>query len=337
MNKRGGVIGSSDTPSFVRNSGNKKLRILFLGNFRPENSTENDLAWTMEDLGFEVFRKQEDVVTTDELLMWADLVDVFFYIHTHGWVTNGSFSVKQLIGKFRRKGIISVGYHLDYWYGLDRAVDVGRDDFWSVDYMFTPDGDERSLKWFKKLKINHYYMPPAVVKRDCYLAEMDKTYKSDIIFVGSKNYHPEWQYRTDLIEWLHKTYKNRFRHWGGDGIRTVRGHQLNTLYASAKVAVGDSLCLNFDHEYYWSDRVYETRGRGGFLIHPEIVGLDDVMVKYEYKNFDQLKSLIDYYVNHDDEREALRIKNFEYVRENHTYHNRLREAIKIIGYGKFVE
>lgn len=309
------------------------LKILYIGNFQSPYSTENDIAWTLSDMGATVYKKQENQDTTDEMIQWLGVADIILYTHTHGWITPGSFPMRKLLDKFRRRNTPTVGIHLDYWYGLERQKDVGIDDFWGVEYMFTPDGDKRSQQWFESLKINHHYLPPAVVKRDCYLAEPHKGYRSDVIFVGSKNYHKEWPYRTDLIEWLEKTYKNRFRHWGGDGIRSIRGDELNTLYASSKIAVGDSLCLDFNHQYYWSDRVYETRGRGGFLIHPAIVGLDSHLVTYRYKDFEQLKELIDFYIRNDEERERLRLVNHEYVKQNHTYHNRMQTMIEVLRRG----
>lgn len=325
-NGNGGSIASSVAAVSTTN-----IRVMFLGNFRPPHSTENDLLWTLRDMGFSVTARQEDEATTDEMLTWADNIDVFLYVHTHGWVTNGSFPVRELIRKFQRRGIKTVGYHLDYWYGLKRAADVGRDDFWACEYMFLPDGDKRSVEWFKSLGINMTYLPPAVVKRDCYLAEPIDSLKTDVLFVGSKHYHPEWPYRQELLIWLEMTYRDRFKHYGGDGIRSVRGAELNQLYASAKVVVGDTLCLNFDHEYYWSDRLYETRGRGGFLIHPYIVGIDNMVTTYKYRDFDGLKSTIDHYLYNEKEREQKRLLNHEYVKENHTYHNRLKIVFNTIG------
>ena len=55
----------------------------------------------------------------------------------------------------------------------------------------------------------------------------------------------------------------------------IRGKELNDLYATAKVVVGDTLCKGFNYPYYFSDRLFETTGRGGFLIHPYIKGLED--------------------------------------------------------------
>jgi spore maturation protein CgeB len=80
--------------------------------------------------------------------------------------------------------------------------------------------------------------------------------------------------------------------------------------------------------------VYETIGRGGFMIHPYIKGLEREfedkkhIVFYEYGNFEQLKELIDYYLEHDAEREAIRKAGHELVKQNYTYRNRWEYILK---------
>ena len=100
--------------------------------------------------------------------------------------------------------------------------------------------------------------------------------------------------------------------------------------------MGDTLCPGFNHPYYWSDRVYETMGRGGFIIHPWIKGLQDEFIDgvhlryYEYDNFKELKRLIDYYLKHDTERERIRRAGHEQVRNGCTYKARLTEALRVV-------
>jgi len=49
-----------------------------------------------------------------------------------------------------------------------------------------------------------------------------------------------------------------------------------------------------------------------------------------YKDFNELVELIDYYLKHDDEREAMAFRGYEHVRKHHTYTDRVREAFQII-------
>jgi hypothetical protein len=174
-----------------------------------------------------------------------------------------------------------------------------------------------------------------VFHRECYLAQPEPRFVTDVAFVGSKGYHPEWPYRRELIDWLGETYGARFRLFGSTG-ECIRGHALNALYASAKVVVGDSLVLGFKHERYWSDRAYETPGRGGVLVMPRIVGLDESFVDgqemafYDFGNFNALKAWVDELLEDDALRGKMRLAGHERVKRDHTYMNRLTEMFSIL-------
>jgi spore maturation protein CgeB len=192
-------------------------------------------------------------------------------------------------------------------------------------------------EWFnKKTNVSGHYLPAGVYKQEAYY-KPSKKFEHEVIFVGSKRYHPEWKYRTQLIDWLETAYAKNFELWGRDGKGVVRGKNLNQLYANTKVVVGDSLCPNYNYPDYWSDRVYETLGRGGFMIHPYISGMEkeftdrEHLVFYEYKNFKQLKELIDYYLEHDKERESIRLSGHQLVKDKYTYTNRWEHILKELG------
>ncbi|NCX18210.1 MAG: glycosyltransferase family 1 protein [Acidimicrobiia bacterium] len=93
----------------------------------------------------------------------------------------------------------------------------------------------------------------------------------------------------------------------------LRGHELNVLYSSAKIVIGDTLCKNFNYPWYFSDRLTEVPCRGGFMIFPYIRGLEmmyDIgreIVTYKYDDFEALKFKIDYYLAHEKEREEIQV------------------------------
>lgn len=310
------------------------MRIVFVGNFRVPYTTENDIAWSYEKLGHHVIRMQEDHVRCEDVLFEALRSDMMHYVHTHGWETKGRIDMTEVLRRLDRANIPTVSTHLDTWYGLKRATDVANHPFWRTKFVFTADGG--ADEWIKSLGINHYYLKAGVVERDCYLGIVEDRFKHDIIFVGSKQYHPEWPYRPQLIDWLQKTYGDRFAHYGGDGLGVVRGDTLNNLYASAKIVVGDTLCLNFDRKEYWSDRIYETTGRGGFIIHPFIDGLQNdfeigkEIIDYKYGDFDELKHKIDYYLEHPASRREIQLAGHERTKRDHTYTNRMQQVIETV-------
>lgn len=310
-------------------------RIVFLGNFRVDYTSESHHAKTLESLGHTVIRMQESEANSEKILREALNSDLFIWIHTHGWNTPGKYDMDKVLKELKKNNIPSMTYHLDLWFGLKRQKDLKSYPVYKyIDHFFTV--DKKMADWFnQETKVKGHYLPAGVYDQECYYK--DYTKKHDVIFVGSKQYHAEWEYRPKLIGWLETTYKNRFAHYGSGGIKHVRGSSLNKLYSSTKVVVGDSLCINFDYPHYWSDRVYETLGRGGFLIHPYIKGMEEEftdkehLVFYEYGNFEQLKELIDYYLEHAEEREKIRKAGHEHVKNNYTYKHRWEQILNELG------
>lgn len=304
------------------------MRIAYVGNFRPIHSTENHIAKTLEEMGHEVSRLQEDnpphvVPPGVELFLW-----------TRTWP---GFVSNDMLNDLRYRNIPTASYHLDLYIGLGREGTLEKDPFWHTDYVFTPDGDPNSAKIFKRYNINHHWMPAAVYKKECKKGTFQQKFACDVAFVGTVwNYHPEWPYRSQLVDFLQREYGLRFRHYGQKGRPGVRNQDLNDLFASAKIIIGDSLCKNFTHEKYWSDRIYETTGRGGFIVHPNIRGLETQfqipaeLVVYQFGEFEQLKGIIDFYLNNPEIREFVRVKAMKRTRRDHTYNNRMEEMLDVI-------
>jgi hypothetical protein len=311
------------------------LKITFLGNFRVDFTSESHHAKSLEALGHKVIRMQESEAKAQNILASAIKSDLFIWIHTHGWKTPGSLTMEQVLDVLTESDVLTMTYHLDLWFGLQRQKDLKvMPVYKKIGHFFTV--DSQMAEWFnKETTVKGHYLPAGVFGEECTYKELTK--KKDIIFVGSKKYHPEWKYRPQLIDWLGQTYGSRFEHYGNGGLPSIRGLSLNKLYWSTKIVVGDTLCLNFEYPDYWSDRIYETLGRGGFLIHPYIPGIEKEFVDkqhvvfYEYGNFDQLKELIDYYLTHDEEREAIRLAGHELVKDKYTYKHRWEVILKELG------
>lgn len=309
--------------------------VTFLGNFRVTYTSETHHVSSLKSLGHKVIKMQESVATSEEIYKSASRSDVFVWVHTHGWNTPGKMSMVEVLQKLKEQGVITLTYHLDLWLGLQRQKDLDEDPIYKeIQHFFTV--DKQMSDWFNKnTNVKGHYLPAGVFDQECYYKP--KRVRNDVVFVGSKKYHPEWTYRPKLINWLGDTYGKNFKHYGGDGIQVVRGKELNNLYATTKVVVGDSLCPKFTYKNYWSDRIYETMGRGGFIIHPYIPGLEEEfndgehLIFYEYKNLDQLKKLIDYYLLNDTEREKIRVAGHNLVKQNYTYKNRWDHIMKEIG------
>lgn len=310
-------------------------RIVFLGNFIIPSSSENHHAESLRALGHEVMQLQEksaDAETIEQLALQADL---FVWVHTHEWVTPGK-PMSEVLAKLKEAGIPSVTYHLDLWMGLERQHHMRTDDYWNIEHFFTV--DKLMADWLNQnSNIKGHYLQAGVFHKEAYRTPAVKVAPWDIVFVGSRGYHKEWPYRPRLIQWLQDTYGDRFAHYGGDGRGAVRGDNLNRLYSDMKISIGDTLCHEFKYPYYFSDRVFETTGRGGFIIHPYIKGIEDCfeigkeIVTYQFDNFAELKEKIDYYLGHDDEREKIREAGHVRTKQDHTYMKRWEHILKTVG------
>jgi hypothetical protein len=314
-------------------------KIAFLGNFRVNYSTETHHAQTLESMGHTVYRLQENYHNSEKIYRVASRSDLFVWVHTHGWDTPGRLGMEHVLKKLKALGIPTMTYHLDLWFGLKRQDDLENDQFYkNIGHFFAT--DKLMANWFNEnTEVKGHFLPAGVVAPECYIhPDYDGTFDYDVIFVGSRRYHPEYPYRPQLIDFLRNTYGDRFLHVGGDGdTGVVRGHDLNRMYARSKIAIGDTLNINFSYPYYSSDRLFESTGRGGFTIYPNILGLSEYfkdkeeIVFYEHGNLKDLKTKIDYYLENDNERESIRMAGFKRTKADHTYNNRWKTIIQELG------
>ena len=309
------------------------MRITFLGNFKVSYTSETHHVKSLKALGHSVTQLQEGQATAGTIYNAAQQSDLFVWVHTHGWATPG---IEKTLEELRRQHIPTVTYHLDLWNGLARWKDVRNGPYWQLDHFFTV--DKLMADWLNmNTPVRGHYLPAGVYHEECYISGQPSHLSNEVIFVGSKRYHPEWPWRPKLIDWLRATYGRRFTHIGPDGdIGVVRGDDLNRVYANSLVAVGDTLCIDFKYPYYASDRLFEAPGRGGFQVFPHITGLDQLFTDgetirfFKYGDLDGLRATIDHYLDHGDEREQLRAAAHLHVKANHTYLNRWQTILETV-------
>jgi Glycosyl transferases group 1 len=303
------------------------MRIVFLGNFDFPFSTESHHAWTWEKLGHHVIRLQENRSTTDQVLAACNGAQIFQYTHTHGWGTPGTISLDDMLQKIHGMGVKSFSYHLDLYWGLNvldrRESRIGQHPSWKVQYFFSTDGAHDAE--YKSRGVNHFYLPPGVVEYGCHKGQFNPALASDIGFVGSVGYHPEYPFRTQMVEALQKMYGPQFRIYSG-----MREETLNNVYASCKIVVGDHCMAGMPR--YWSDRLPETCGRGGFLIYPRTEGMTIPTATYEPQDLVSLFNQVAFYINNPQERERVRDAAFEHVKANDTYTHRLQTILQVMGF-----
>jgi len=319
-----------------------KLRICYIGNFGPEYSTENDVRKAWEHLGHEVIQAQENDLDWNQL--WSYEYDLLLVTGTWADVA----PLEQWLDLYKGcadRNIPTCTLHLDTFWSTSRG---GRkwwlEPMFHTAYIFTADGDYQD-KW-KALGKTHIWLPPAIRHDACHPGTYREEYACDVAFVGSNGtgYHEDvWSYRKELISALKEMCDRNgwsFRNPGGeldkpDAGKIMRNDDMNDFYASAKVTVGDSLCLNKKQSRYWSDRVPEATGRGGFLIMPQIDELRSIynmsLPDYPWGDFDMLEWTIKTFLEDDKMREGMRNNCFEKTKEKHTYVNRVQTILETVG------
>lgn len=356
------------------------MRLFYVGNLGPtaaSHSTEHEyqrafeyLGWTVDGMSEQNFmRALEEPRLHGHLYNRALDCDLVLHTMTQGRYPNASECLK-LWDLCADKGIPTASVHLDLFYGLSSPKDRGpqRQDLprehpmFRVAHVFTPDGGHDDL--WKRDGVNHHWLPPGVSHTECidvgrdgnglmilpnalrdepWLLELvERVVNGDYLvgFAGSDGYHPEWPHRPQLVAWLRETYGDRFVHIGGSSTPRVTHLALNRIFASVPVWVGDS-CLTRPDFPYWSDRVPETWGRGGFLIHPGVDALNEHYGGPDFPtpgwdwvvgDWDALRREIDHYLAYPHQRGLMRESMAERTRAHDTYVNRVQTMMDVIGF-----
>lgn len=310
------------------------MRIFYVGNHEPAHSTESHIARALENNGHEVVRAMErpwEWATMDHKLAQQDAIDFALWTSTNDYAPPETFEDQyRFLRTATNMDIPLVGYHLDLWFGISRAHYVDEKPFFDVDLLCTADGGHQE-EWEKR-KIDHEWFPPAISRDEAKLGTFREEYASDIAFVGSwaGGYHRESQHRYELVNWLKQNYGDRCRFWPPKGQPSIRGKDLQDLYASTKVVVGDS-CMVPHLKRYWSDRIPETTGRGAFLLHPEVEGLHvqhPHLVTWPAGNWSLLAEKIQRALEYDRDRQRIAKLAREDTILNHTYERRMEQLVE---------
>lgn len=331
----------------------RPLRVAQIGNFDPPHSTENELRWALASNGHEVHSYQEgDPDAWHRLgrhLLAMEPPDLILWTRTASELNRIPLDLqKSVIEGARALGVPVVALHLDIWASLPRERELSEVPYFSlVDIMCTADGGH-PLTWAEH-GIDHRWFPPAVSHLECEPGTFRDEYASPLAFVGnwSGHYHPEARHRAEMID--HLRARGDVAFWPKEGQPAVRGDDLRDLYASVDVLVGDS-CNVDGAGFYCSDRVPETIGRGGFLLHPATPGVTDGsnwwaspdvlgapmwqngehLACWEAGNWEMLDDLIENALHDHEGRRAIARAGREFTRQHHTYAARMRVLVEML-------
>lgn len=235
-------------------------------------------------------------------------------------------------------GCVTVGAHLDVYWGIAEREGWIRsgDAQFTVGTLFTADGG--SDEQWKAAGVNHRWLPPGCDDRFIPKDVQPVPELADrIVFCGSSmGYHPVYPMRDELIRFVRSKWADRFVEYGnGTANGPIRGENLARVYASDCILLGDS-CFAGQRANYWSDRVPESLGRGGFLLHPFVPGIrsmytGETLATYEAGNFEDLDAQVGYFLANPGLREGNKERGKALVMRRDTYRSRAREVLEAVG------
>lgn len=302
------------------------MKVIYVGDFKQPYSTENYVAYGLRENGVEVKTIQEDSEMTSQMFLAfvKEFKPDFVLFCKNRFFGRGDL----LVEKLKEEGVLTVTWLFDLYFDLPKEMGVRRtvhDAAFQSDVVFTSDGGHEEQ--FYELGINHYLLRQGIHAPEAHYG--NKIDAPEILFIGTNSYTA----RDELLSALRKRYGDRFCHYGTHAHKPeTRGEALNDLVTSAKIVVGDSV----PSPYYWSNRIYEVLGRGGFLVHPKVKGLEKEFeyykhfIPFDYGRHEQLFEIIDYYLDHDEDREKIRKAGHEYVKQNLTYTKRCQTLLREI-------
>lgn len=299
-----------------------KLYILgFPGEFRG-NHWKREVEESAAALGWDVIHRAAQGADPDEVLREAKDADLFLWLRTHRNDPRGDASA--MLRRIEDAGVPTVGMHMDLYWTLPQReglVDQETNPWWSCQRVYTADGGHQSE--FAERGVNHFWMPPAMGDKHFGLATLPARcrFKKRYVFVGSNSRGIHGEHRTELLDWCRRQYHAAFAHYGVHN--KVVGQELSWAYSVAHTVFGDSAPA----DYYWSDRIPTTMGRGGILAYPRTPGLaeqgydDTNMVLYDRFEFEELGARIRSLSQQD--RDDLREAALTVTEERHMWRHRL--------------
>lgn len=223
------------------------------------------------------------------------------------------------------------------WFGDDPAyLDLSKKISSSYDLFFTH--EPKTIKIHQALGANASYLPYAInelIHKEVCLTESEKRrFSSQICFVGSYSPHRE-EVLSHLREFDLKVWGNGWEKsslssslTGGGG---VNQEIMINIFNAAKIAV------NIHQESMVNGgglncRTFEILGSGTLELVDEREGLKEFFGEGEeivtYKDGDDLRKKVRYYLEHPEERERIAKKGRELVCAKHTYLHRMREILE---------
>jgi len=139
--------------------------------------------------------------------------------------------------------------------------------------------------------------------------------------------------RIEMHNLLNRQFRGKYGVYGNNWMN-ASGNFNSSQAEEAKAYRGIKIGINlshFDEPKYSSDRILRIMGSGCFCLakHYEFIPFADGVHLRTWRTFPELIELVNYYLTHEDERKQIAKQGQEFVRENYTFDNMVKNLIDI--------
>lgn len=208
----------------------------------------------------------------------------------------------------------------------------------NADIVFT--GSKKKNEEYKKAGINSFYVPQ-FTRLDKFYYSPKEELKTDVLFVGN-----QWNINTGLRKSIQygllsgmkiDVYGKGWEKLLPQGANVVfkgkqiKGGDLKHYYSSAKIVLNDTHQFMLDNGFI-PNRVFDVTASKGFLISDYNEAIEKIYGDAipMYKNEQEFKELIEYYLSHPEERKEKAERAYEITKNNFNAQKVIGEMIRIM-------
>lgn len=320
----------------------RRGRILLLTKFRKPWNNGHFMSHALEAMGWEVIRLDtpRDLASLSQALDKGP--DIALATKADGMTT-------QMTEAIRGRGIPFVMWYPDPVPPEGHIVTIGRlsDMFFTMTRGRVADYKRAGITRVRWL--TQAFEPDFYPEKPMTSGERDY-YGSEVAFVGNLGMLPQYTERRRMLERVVRAGFH-LKWWGPRTPRKLRnlpfllsgvarryGGEFVALDTFAKVARASKIFLSLDSypeiELSMSVRIYTAAGCGAFYICRKVPSIEEVMIPGKeivvFDTYDDMVDKISYYLEHDEEREAIRQAGKSRVLKDHTYQKRFAEMFKAL-------
>jgi spore maturation protein CgeB len=347
-----------------------KIRVLFSSNKNPNFETFTDyIEKALNELRCDtVFFENRHFILPgrirdkvgflnkgDLYMLNKRLLNITLRFKPHLFLEDGGWNIlPSTLRAMNKAGIVTALWTNDPPRFQDRHLNSLKENASNYDYVFVT-GSE-GIDFFKKTADRLHLLPfasdPDYHKPIALINSEKNEYSYDVCFVGSgwKDLYP---YRIRLLEGL-TNFKLGIWGPGWETLssmsplkKIVNGGQLRTaewvkLFSTSKIVFHSHFQdpLKLVPNYQVNPRVFEALACGSFLLVDDQKDISYFFKNGEhlviYKNINDLRAKVAYYLNNDDERKRIADSGRKEVLEKHTYKHRVRDIINTV-MGSWIE